>query len=256
MLDGTIRLWNSLRLLAPLGQWTSDMDWPFQDRAYDLRRAFPLADAASLQALTAICSLVSVPSGSSLIQEGNRPEAVYVVVTGLLAACQPATNGQEALLERYGVSDVIGDAEFITGKPRETTIRALRDSELLRMSTQDLQAAAARCPGVLLMMASRVVQRLQRGQPATATPLKFRTFCLAPLDPAIDARPILQKVAMSLEAFGSVTIVSADQRPGQTAAWLSELERHFDFVLLQADCGPTAWTRLCLRPIHCLSLRP
>jgi NTE family protein len=247
MLDGTIRLWNSLRLLAPPGQWTSDADWTLQDRAHDLRRAFPLADTPSIQALTAICSLVSVPSGSLLVQGGNRPEAVYIVVTGLLAACQPAAHGQEALLERYGAGDVIGDAEFITGKPRETTIRALRDSELLRMSIQDLQAAAARCPGVLLVIASRVVQRLQRGQPATATPLKFRTFCLAPLDPAIDAGPILQKVATSLEAFGSVTIVSADQRPGQTAAWLSEIERRFDFVLLQADYGLTAWTRLCLR---------
>jgi NTE family protein len=222
-------------------------DQAIADRANDLRHAFPLADDIAIDALTAICSLMSVPSGEALILEGEKPDAVYIVVTGLLAAYRPVENGQDVLLDRFAAGEVIGDIGFITGEARTVTVRALRNSELLRISKQDLQMAAARCPGVLMAICSGVVQRLERAQPASATPLKFRTFCLVPADHTIDIRPILQKIAGSLEAFGTVSVLSAEQTSGRPSAFFSEVERHSDFVLFQADCGSTPWTRFCLR---------
>ena len=229
-----------------LNDWAFN-DWALKDWADHLRRAFPLADTMSITALTAICSFMSVPGGSPLMLEGEQPEAVYIVVTGLFAADRPAVNGQDIILDRFGVGDVIGGTGLITGEARTATIRALRNSELLRVSKQDLETAAARCPGVLLAICSGVVRRLQHARPGSPTPFRFRTFCLVPADSTIDIRPIIEKIAVSLEAFGTATIVSAQQASGQTPAWFSEIERCFDFVLFQAECGPTAWTRFCLR---------
>jgi NTE family protein len=226
---------------------TNDGDHVLADRAHDLRRAFPHADAVSIQALTAICSLMSVPRESPLILEGEQPEAIYIVVTGLFAAYRSPADGEDHLLVRYGAGDVIGDIGFITGEARTVTIKALRNSEVLRVSRQDIQTAAARCPGVLMAICSGVVQRLQRAHPISARPIKYRTFCLVPGDPSIDIRPIIERVAAGLAAFGSVTVVSAEQASGRTSAWLSEIERNTDFVLFQADCTATEWTRFCLR---------
>jgi NTE family protein len=264
MPDGIIRLLNSLRPLArgpdgwlSRGPWCADQGTSSDDRALadralldrtdDLRRAFPLADAMTIQALTAICSMMSVPGGTPLVLEGEQPEAIYIVVTGLFAARRPAPDGSDVLLDRFGAGDVIGDIGFITGEAGAVSISALRNSELLRISKRDMQAAAARCPGVLLAICSGVVQRLQRARPASVMPPGFHTFCLVPADTTIDLRPIIQKMAGSLEAFGTVTIISAEQTSGPSSAWFSEVERCSDFVLFQAESSPTAWTRFCLR---------
>lgn len=252
MPDGTIRLLNSLRQLVgvpdtwsfrgPLfaGQRIAPVDRALAERAGILRRAFPFADPASIVALNGICSIVSVPGGAPLVLQGEQPEALYVVVTGGLCACGGAP-------ERFGPGAVAGDAEFITGQVRATTIKALRTSELLRISIGDLRAAAVRCPGVLLAVSAGVVHRLQAGCLASVAPVRPGTFCVVPVDASIDVGSILQQIAGSLAAFGSVEIVSAKQAAGQTSSWFAEVERRFDFVLFQAECGPTAWTRFCLR---------
>src|ERR1700684_92817 len=172
MPDGINRLLDNLRLFArPPDGWFSRRgagDPAAFDRAHYLRRAFPLADDLSLEALAAICSIMSVPGGGPLILEGEEPEAVYIVVAGLFAAYRSAANDQDVLLDRFGVGDVIGDIGFITGEARTVTIRALRNSELLRVSKPDLQAVTARVPGVLLTICSSVIQRLRRPEPLSS----------------------------------------------------------------------------------------
>jgi NTE family protein len=259
MSDMTIRLFSNLKLLGrPSDGWLSRRpSWARQpatledrrlaDRTQELCRAFPLADAMAIQTLAAICSLMSVPGGGPLILEGEQPEALYIVVTGLFASYRLAPNGQETLLDRFGVGDVIGDVGFITNEAPTVTIRALRNSEILRISKKDLQTAATRSPSVLLAICSGAVQRLQRVQPAYEAPRKFRTFCFVPADTTTDLTPIIQKIAGTLESFGTVAILSAEQSPERSSEWFSEIERRSDFVLLEAECSPTAWTRFCLR---------
>jgi NTE family protein len=117
----------------------------------------------------------------------------------------------------------------------------------LRISKADLHAAAARCHGVLLAVCSGAVQRLQRSKAASATMPKCHTFCFMPADDATELRPIIQKIAACLEAFGTVVIVAGKQKSERTSAWFSDIEKHSDFVLLQADSDPTPWTRFCVR---------
>jgi NTE family protein len=259
MTDRTVRLLNSLKRLARMshgwsfrgasrpGKKLRHVDGTLVDRTQDLRRAFPLADAPSIEALAAICSLMWIQGGDPVSVRGEPPDAVYIVVTGLFAAYDQAEDGQEIPLNRFGPGDIIGDVGFITGEEGTATIRALRDSEVLRIAKHDLQLASARRPSVLLSICSAVVQRLQRVQSAAEEPSRVRTFCLVPADAAIDTRPIAEKFAETLEGFGTVTIVSPDQMSGHSTAWFSDVERCFDFVLLQADDGPTDWTQFCLR---------
>jgi NTE family protein len=260
MSNRTVRLLNSLKLLAqaPDG-WlfrtpgSPEPDEPQPDAscrdhpAAELRRAFPAADDQTIEALSAICAPMSVPAGAAVVASGDPPDAVYIVGAGLFVSCDTAADGREVLLDRFGSGDVFGAAGLITGAAQTATIRAMRNSELLRISKPDLQAASLRCPGVWPALCSTVVQRLQRARPIQAVPFQCRTFCVVPADPTIDTGPIVRRIARTLEAFGSVTIVSADQAPERQSGWSSEAERRFDFVLFQTGGGPTAWTRFCLR---------
>ena len=115
------------------------------------------------------------------------------------------------------------------------------------MSKSDLHAVTARVPGVLLTICSSVIQRLRRPEPLSSAPAKVRTFCFVPADSSIDIRPIIEQVALSLEAFGTVTVLSPEQTSGRTSTWFSEIERCFDFVLFHGESGPSPWARFCLR---------
>jgi NTE family protein len=214
---------------------------------HELRRAFPFADDMSIRMLARICTSMSVPGDAPLIREGQQPDAVYIVVTGLLAAIRPADDGQEIVLESFGADDVIGDIGFITGEASAVTIKALRNSELLCISGQHLARAGARRPAVLQAISSGAIRRLQCTQPITPLSLRPRTVCLVPADPTISLRPFMQKIAASLEVFGTVAILPAEQTSGQGPAWLSQIEKSSDFVLLEAESSGTAWTRFCLR---------
>lgn len=258
MSDRTTRLLTSLKLHARAPdiwlsrhrshgrQRSAEEDKTQAEWARDLRCAFPLADAKSIDALTSIASLMSVPGGTRLIVEGEQPDAVYIVVTGQFAAWQTPARTRN-VPDRFGAGDVIGDVGFFTSEAATVTIRALRNSEVLRIPKQDLHAAATRCHGVLLAVCSGAVQRLQRAQSASAKPPKCHTFCIVPADASVDIRPIVQKIAGSLEAFGTVVIVASKQTSERASAWFSDIEKHSDFVLLQADSGQTAWTKFCMR---------
>jgi len=117
---------------------------------------------------------MSVPAGASLIQQGEQPDAIYVVITGQFAAFLPAASGQAVLLDRFSAGDVISDTDFITGEASGLTVRALRNSELLRIAGTDLQEAAARCPDILLTVCSGV------GEKAAARSVSIRNAAQIP----------------------------------------------------------------------------
>jgi NTE family protein len=220
---------------------------PFADWGDEVRRAFPLADAACIGALTAICSPMSVPGGVALIREGQQPDALYIVVTGRFAVDPPTGHDKNIAVDRFEAGAVIGDIGLITGEPSASCIRALRNSELLRIAKQDLETAAASNSGLLRALGAGAIRRLQHPQPIPVTPYQPRALCFVPADPTINIRSTVQQIAGYLRDFGTVTIVSAEQASGRSSAYLSRVEKSSDFVLFEAESSSTAWTRFCLR---------
>ena len=86
-----------------------------------------------IEALAAICSVMSVPGGGPLILEGEEPEAVFIVVAGLFAAYRSAANDQDVLLDRFGVGDVIGDIGFIIGEAGRSPLGAAQQRAFARV---------------------------------------------------------------------------------------------------------------------------
>jgi NTE family protein len=226
----------------------------FEDSMHALARAFPQADSASIREMAAICSFMSVPGGTSLILEGERSDAVYLIVAGLFAVYQNRADGSEVLLTRLGPGDIIGEIGFITGEARSATVKAIRNCELFRISSEDLQAAVAHAPGVFLDLCTTIVRRLRNAQVTPVKAFKSGTFCFLPADGTIDVRALADNVARTLSAFGSVTKISAAEAEGQTSSWFSGLEQQFDYVLFEADASPTSWTKFCLRQCDAIVL--
>jgi len=217
-------------------------------------RVFPDADADLIRELASICSFLSVPGGAEVVREGEESDAVYLIVTGIFGAYAQSSDGQEILLNRMMVGEIIGEVGFITGEPRSATVKALRNSELLRIAKADLNTVVSRRPSLLFAICGTLVRRLQSAQSSQKTPARPRSFCVVPGDPSINASATALQLVDALEAFGNAAVVTRGQTVEHTSDWFAGLEERFDFIVFLGDAGPTPWTRFCLRQCDCILL--
>jgi NTE family protein len=217
-------------------------------------RVFPDADADLIRELASICSFMSVPGGAEVVRKGEESDAVYLIVTGIFGAYAQAGDCQEILLNRMGVGEIIGEVGFITGEPRSATVKALRNSELLRIDKADLNVVVSHRPSLLFAICGTLVRRLQNAQSSQKVPARPRSFCVVPSDPSINASATALQLVDALEAFGNAAVVTRGQTVEHTSDWFAELEERFDFIVFLGDAAPTPWTRFCLRQCDCILL--
>src|SRR5687768_6400530 len=79
-----------------------------------------------------LCELVEIPSGATVYDEGDTPDDVYVVVRGRLRASR-----DEEVVGYISRLEPVGEMGALLGEPRRSTVRAVRDSVVLRIPSSD-----------------------------------------------------------------------------------------------------------------------
>lgn len=86
---------------------------------------------------------LQVQSGQLVVEAGQLPDAVYVVLSGLVEVSGPRTSRTLCTL---GPGEVIGEMAWISRRPACSDVRAVENSRLLMTSTAWLDLMAARDP--------------------------------------------------------------------------------------------------------------
>jgi NTE family protein len=194
---------------------------------------------------------LSLPGGSQLFEAGAPADSVYFVVSGCLGAFGP---GGE-LVGRIAAGESVGEMGLIVSRPRTATVRALRDSELARLSADMFERVLLGHPQAILRLARLSVQRLLENAPARgATPSAPRTITLIPQDSAIDGVALTSALVDSLAGLGRVDLVDSVRAGRHSGQWFHEVESRNDFVVYAAEPGDTPWTQLCVRQADVLLL--
>jgi NTE family protein len=221
------------------------------DNGAALVRSLPLfqeLDAATLDAIGAEIELFALPGGTTLFDVGDAPDALYFVISGALGAYTPMPNGHRRLVGRIMSGETVGEMALISGKPRNATVIALRDSELGRLARAAFERLMLLHPQGLLCISRLMVQRLEsvqrqvRGRRAIP-----RTFAILPHDPAVACTPFAATLVRHLQAAGRTELVSAQRSVEHTTEWFHRIERGNEFVVYLCDPAPSSWTKLCLR---------
>lgn len=203
---------------------------------------------------------VVLPSGEILFLAGGAADSLYIVLTGRLAVL--GAHG-DAVAE-IGPGETVGEMALLTGAPRSATVRAIRDSELVRLSRTGFDRLMERQPRAALAIARMVGERLKRmNERSTAAPASV-TLCLVPCGRGSLGADFGRRLADALARRGSFLhltseAVDRELEPGaaQTApddpenglvgAWLCEMEARHAIVLYETDPDVTPWTQRCLR---------
>jgi CRP-like cAMP-binding protein/predicted acylesterase/phospholipase RssA len=202
--------------------------------------------------------------GQTLFRQGDPADYLYVVSRGRLEVVIEGERGRPEVVRQLGRGDVVGEVAIFTGAPRNATVRAIRDAELVRLSKVDLDRFLERHPRgaieVIRLLAARV-----RPVPSGRRDGAVSTIALVPVGTETLDRTLAASLIQAFrdvagatlhvdrrcitEAFGEAASALADDADLQTRVthWLHEQEERT--ALVAFDCGdlPAAWTDLFLR---------
>lgn len=220
-------------------------------------------DAALLQRLES----VSLGGGDWLFHQGEPGDSLYFLVRGRLQVWleRPPGGGDAGprLLGEVVPGESVGEVGLLTGEARSAGIRAIRDSQLIRLGRDAFESLAASHPGLVMKLAANIAQLVQTSHKRAAAARRLSTVALLPLsasaavasccdriggalaDSATSARLARDKLGA---AGAPVMALAADQEvPDSLLPWLHELEHEHRFVIYRCDSAATPWTRLALR---------
>ncbi len=193
----------------------------------------------------------------------NKADSAYLTLSGRLRVYVRSDDGATRMVRELSRGEVIGEMSLYTGEPRAATVVAVRDSVLVRLAREQFEALLLHHPQVSITFTRQLIRRLQteHERPRVAAPV---TIGLLPISDGVALHDFGQKLVAQLARYGRASIVEAAEldrilgAPGITlrddadadhriSLALDSLEATHDFVLLQANGTPDAWTQRCIR---------
>ena len=214
-----------------------------------LRRHAPpaLATEKTIARIASVATWFTLPGGTLLFEKGDRSDAVYLLLSGLLGVLVSDADGAERVVARIGPGELAGEMGCVSGQPRAATVRALRTCELLCVPWRHLEDFARVDPAMLTLICRTVVARLVGELDGKPRDFRPRSFALVPLGDALGGRNCVQVLMKALSTVGSTHCVDRAAGKHMQADEFFRLESAFDYVLYLADPGDEAWSRRCLR---------
>jgi NTE family protein len=216
-------------------------------------------DVALVRQIGAAAEWLSLPGGATLFRAGERPDALYVVLSGSLGVflpeSDPGTRAPQHIRGRVVAGGTVGEMGLISGRPRTAHVVALRDTELARVSRESFDRVFGQHPDAMLRIARLTVDRLEQSQTRAASLLHgARTFTLIPQSLEIDIGGFATEFVKALSACGRTELVWSVRAAAHTSHWFHRLEAANDFVVYVAEARPSVWSNLCVRQADALLL--
>ncbi len=205
-------------------------------------------------------------SGQVLIRKGDPGDAMFIVVNGRLRIVNDLNPGSDRILGDVLRGETVGEFALLTGAPRSATVFAVRDSDLVSITQQNLDELIDVYPKLVLQITRSIIRRSQ-AQLAHRPGVSDPTIVLAliPGSPGLPSTEFMENLVTQLSMFGKTTYLDSqrfDEQFGRAGAaqlpddhptssvvnnWLTDVERSNSFLLLSADRTMSEWTRRCLR---------
>ena len=132
--------------------------------AHAVLTAIPLfaetLDARQLDHLAAQCEPAFFPAGTFLISEGDFGDSMFAIVSGEASVTLHDARGDEHGVASIRPGEIVGEMSLLTGMPRNATVKALSDGEVLEVD----KAALANVLWMSPDLVERFVEMLFRRQ--------------------------------------------------------------------------------------------
>jgi len=221
-------------------------------------------DVELLREFEHLIERIFLPGGATLTRQGEAGDSVYILVNGRLRVFVQDEEGREKAVGEVARGQLVGEMALLTDAPRSATVRAIRDSELVRISREVAREFVRKHPEAMTQVSRQIVARLERSLSRSRVDESPATFALIPADPGVPLETFAARFARALRRFGTVEVldsVRVDDSLGsgvsQTSerspesermlAWLHERESEWRYLVYRGDARFSNWTMRCLR---------
>ncbi|MEO7087031.1 MAG: cyclic nucleotide-binding and patatin-like phospholipase domain-containing protein [Gemmatimonadaceae bacterium] len=227
---------------------------------------FSTLQSDALDEMSRAVEHVRLSGGATLFHQGATADCLYVVASGRLRVSVSTNDGGERTLGEVGAGDAVGEMSILTGEPRSATVRALRDSEVLRLDASAFNHMIANHPAMMMQVSKCIIDRYRaaispRGSGHGSVP---RTIAIVPTNHRVPLSEFTKRLQMAFASTGSVVRLTSDSvnrdlgpdmaqtppdhaRSGELAEWLMRHEEQNAVVLYEADLVHSQWTNRCIR---------
>jgi len=212
-------------------------------------------DDATRRAVLAEVSWTRVNGGERLFRQGDAGGALFVVITGRLQAIVETPGQPPRVVGDISRGEVVGEMSVLTGDPRSLTVRAVRDTTLVRFSKDAFERVAAQNPQAMLAITRRIIRRLEQRNAGLVPAAVVSTIAVVPVTPDVNHREVADRLAAALEPAGRTALLTRELAEASLAGldelaasrWLDDHERRHAFTVYVADATPTSWTHRSVR---------
>jgi predicted acylesterase/phospholipase RssA/CRP-like cAMP-binding protein len=202
---------------------------------------------------------VVLPGGAVLMQQGDTDDSMFLVAVGRLRVTVTHADGHETLVAELGCGEVVGELAVMSDEPRSATVTALRDSQVLELSSTSFAELVKRYPAALRNITGDVVRRLVRSYREGSPTSPVVTITVVPLSDDTATTSFSSRLTASLVALtgaaDEVTVAAATAALGdlervsadRLAAWFGERETGDGAVVYAARATADPWTDACVR---------
>ncbi len=197
---------------------------------------------------------LTLRGGSLLFATGEPSDALYVLRSGSIGIFRPPrAGGAPHLAGVLGSGDTLGAIGLVLDQPRDVAARALRDTELLRLSGESFQALIERHPQAILGAARTALRNLlaRGGDEPRLLP---RSFAILPYGSDVPVRDLAEQLRHALLPFGNCLLIDQALGRDRGPSWFAEREAEMRFVLYLDEGGDESWRNLCRRQADTLLL--
>ncbi len=222
-------------------------------------------DRTALDQVIQDSAWLRLAGGDTLFRQGDPADCLYTVVSGRLEAIIQAEGGGDPMVQPIGRGTCVGEMALLTDAPRSATVRAVRDSELIRLPRAAFDRLLHDHPQAAVELSRTLARRLQQSDASRAKTTPIATIAVVPGDQAVPHARFAERLVSALGTCGGSVLhldnSRLDRHLGQGASqvplsglgnnrivdWLNDQEAQYRYLLLECDSTPSPWTKRCLR---------
>lgn len=215
-----------------------------------------------------------VRAGEWVFRQGEVADAMYIINSGRLEVIEEVRASPGLVLRSLGPGSSIGEIAVLTGSRRSASVRARRDSVLLRLDSAGFEALLRSRPELTLALTRALGRWLAQARRPRSLKTQPAVLALTPVGPGLGLTMLGERLARAVKALAShprAVVVNGGRawaeaagnglRKGGSngevaqalAGLLDRWERDHDIVILSTDApdpdDPDArtWSEFCHR---------
>jgi len=230
-----------------------------------LPKYFGETDENILNEIESQVEWIHLSSGEVLFKQGDVANCLYALISGRLNVAITDPNGNQQILGEVSQGEAVGEMALFADEKRTADVYALRDCDLVKLSTTAFEKLAQKYPQLMMAITKLVVQRLRQDIRSTSQKGHISNIAIVPLNSKVPSKEFCQRLIQALSNFGTILYLNSQRldnlmdipKVAQTTknsphsirlnTWLDEQETQHRFIIYETDLEATEWTKWCLR---------